>query len=595
MKIVNGELVEVTNKDVVKGYFEVPSTVMRLGSRCFKKATKLRKLYVPGTVTSCSYSTFDECKFIKEINLVKDKFVESYLDYSKFKIIDINVEDENARTKFRHPRKFKKLNINWEDKSISLKNAKVTRITKTDDTVILIGEDDTKATFITKDSVREVDLEELLNYSEEMLDFLDFRKKYPNIIDDKLHYFYNWIDIMKSSSAIKNNKLPNEYALEAIPFNKKDITTFYISKKKIEELMEEFKVKQYKDKTNFVKMCYILGFFTGNIKDQEKCVAFLRKHERSVDYLVSRFTSADIKNNLYNKEFRDIIIDDYDNVHKNIVYSYGTERNLLSEVYNNFKLLKNECKRQKLDLDFISLKTVYINSKLKVHKGNEELFKAYEEYARDYSIDSFERIQRLYEKAKEVAKLESKKIIYTIDQETDCPYKWLEPTDTNNYFLGNKVGCCAKIGGMGEGILRESVLNSEVANLALYGKKGKIIGKCTAYYNVKEKYILFNNAEVAREADNIEKLELFKALKRAVIDQAEALNKDEIKVKKILIGMTRNDLSEQIFEDGLYIEKEKLKDNLTFIGESGFSTAVYAGDAGSSQCVLWDYDKQKVL
>ena len=199
-------------------------------------------------------------------------------------------------------------------------------------------------------------------------------------------------------------------------------------------------------------------------------------------------------------------------------------------------------------------------------------------------------MQTLYEQAKKMAEVESKKIIKTIDKHNGYTYEWLDATNIDNYFLGNKVGCCARINGFGEGILRESVLNSEVSNLVIKNPQCKIVGKCTAYYNRSKKYILFNTAEVL-QSRLINTKQIYEALKRAVKDQVEVLNKDDILVKIIAIGLRNNDLISEIDVNPTF----PLLENRSFDGMFDGVPNFYEGDANDpmyGQHTLWEANRQ---
>ena len=135
------------------------------------------------------------------------------------------------------------------------------------------------------------------------------------------------------------------------------------------------------------------------------------------------------------------------------------------------------------------------------------------------------------------------------------------------------------------------MINPDVANLILYDENNNVIGKATAYYNRKKKYILFNNAETkvittkGLKNERERQKECLEALIRGTLDAVKALKQKGEDVIEVRIGMLRNDLEEAIKEYGLKISYDLLE---------AYDWKDYDGDASGSydgQAILYKDDK----
>ena len=229
----------------------------------------------------------------------------------------------------------------------------------------------------------------------------------------------------------------------------------------------------------------------------------------------------------------------------------------------------------------------YINhNTFDVRDQNEKLLSVVNELAVHINQDEFDEIQDIYEQSKNVLKnIPSVKD----DLKNNITYHWSKSDNPVNIILGYLVDCCAKLGATGEDIMRQSMINPDIANLIIYDENNQVLGKATAYYNSRKKYILFNNAEVkvTKELKNSKerRREILNALLRAVDDLTKAFKKNNVNINEVRIGMGHNDLALAIKEAKIEIELDDLFDNYHYDG--------YIGDANGEegQAILYKDDK----
>ena len=380
--------------------------------------------------------------------------------------------------------------------------------------------------------------------------------------------------------------LPDEFILKSIPAKESDIKSFMHKFKSFNSMFDEYSVPEDL-RVGFVKFCYSIGLFSGSKDDSNKALKFVKSVITKDEFNEKLRLFNNLNTSHFNRDFADFFMDNWEYILSN----FNFEK--INSLYCDFKKIKKYCF---LTGNILSINNVddYLNNmKFNIRNGNEELYNVIKKYESEYNTNSFNRMQSLYEKAKEMGTIVSKKIIPTKDyyNKNECHYEWLLGDNPLNFSLGNKVGCCAKINSVGEGILVSSILDISVCNLALYGRKNKIIGKATAYFNEHEKYILFNNAEISENIKSSEKKELLDCILRAVEDQVAAQNASCIKVTKVAMGMHNNDLFKQIKDKKLRIIKKNLLNNLTFVSGDN----IYYGDANNpsdGQCILWKMHKK---
>ena len=275
-------------------------------------------------------------------------------------------------------------------------------------------------------------------------------------------------------------------------------------------------------------------------------------------------------------------------------YTLKRHKETISKKNTEIKVERDSVKVQELSVLKKNLKNIsyedicyYINhNTFDVRDQNEKLLSVVNELAVHINQDEFDEIQDIYEQSKNVLKnIPSVKD----DLKNNITYHWSKSDSPVNIILGYLVDCCAKLGAAGEDIMRQSMINPDIANLIIYDENNQVLGKATAYYNSRKKYILFNNAEVkvTKELKNSKerRREILNALLRAVDDLTKAFKKNNVNINEVRIGMGHNDLALAIKEAKIEIELDDLFDNYHYDG--------YIGDANGEegQAILYKDDK----
>lgn len=192
---------------------------------------------------------------------------------------------------------------------------------------------------------------------------------------------------------------------------------------------------------------------------------------------------------------------------------------------------------------------------------------------------------------KEIIK-EAQEIINELSQEIEdeFTYEWLEKNDPKNFILGLYCNCCAHLSGAGHGIMKSNFVHPNIQNLVILNKKGKPVAKATAYINKKQGYMVFNNVEVANEVEEYgdQIYEKFMKGVKEFVEQYNLLNPSN-PIKKVNVGMSNNDLEEQI---KLGAKPSKILESLKF-GLYGTEEYDYDGDWSRSQYTIHEPKKKK--
>ena len=153
------------------------------------------------------------------------------------------------------------------------------------------------------------------------------------------------------------------------------------------------------------------------------------------------------------------------------------------------KLLQQEYDLKKTKLKEVTVEDVkYFLSSVKynIRPGNEDM-KGILKYVSNYSVDMVDELQDIYEQGRKI----KKNIPFLKDKYEDkreFKYKWIKEDDPINLVLGIICDCCACLENGGRDIMKQSVINPDIINLALCDENNKIIGKSTAYINKEKKY-----------------------------------------------------------------------------------------------------------
>ena len=162
-------------------------------------------------------------------------------------------------------------------------------------------------------------------------------------------------------------------------------------------------------------------------------------------------------------------------------------------------------------------------------------------------------------------------------------YEFLSKYDALNFVLGKYCSCCSHIEGAGKGIMKATIIHPDCQNLVIRNESGRVIAKSTLYINRKEGYGVFNNVEINNYIrDDETKFLIYKKYLEAVDAFAKKYNNKypETPLKQINVGMSLNDLNEQLGENN-----EKASELLQGLDFSLFGG--YSGDWQNGQYVIW--------
>ena len=439
------------------------------------------------------------------------------------------------------------------------------------------------------------------------------------LIPKKIVEEYGCENIIKLYEANKIISLEKIYkniskdVLYVLPITNDDLKGYILNKKHFAEIIgdKEINNEEYQD---IFKMCFTLGLFS---KPSEELKQFIKQilNENDMDYIHQMWTA--VKLTIYKPKFKELFIKLYkdgnieyngQNIigrvyssfeklkdctikrHEELISKKNTKIKRLKELGANTTLLEQELENLKKNKKTITYDDIvyYIkNNVFEISKGNEALASVISELSIHMEQSGFDEIQYIYEGSKGI----EKSIPLTIDSGGhEFRYHWSSSDNPINTILGYVVGCCAKLGGVGEDIMRQSMINPDIVNLILYDENNNIIGKATAYYNRKKKYILFNNVEAKpitahglKSAEARQK-ECLEALIRGVTDVVKALKERGEDISEVRAGMLRNDLAHAIKDYGLEISYDLLE---------AYNWKGYSGDASdvdSGQAIIYKDD-----
>lgn len=358
---------------------------------------------------------------------------------------------------------------------------------------------------------------------------------------------------------------------------------------------------------NFYKLCYILGLFKfggsildncidaiikiyqnemiNEVLDEIECNEFnlqfskfiinnSDKFDLLIPYFKELYTNFKVISNIILKRKKQIISDK--NTEKLNIQNDGLD---ITDITNEIEYLKKHCK----DLTVEDIITYFKTNTFVIRKGNEELNKIMP-ILKFHIITQkdFDVIQDIYEEAILLKKLNNDIFESVMNSFEGIHYGWLDNTDVNNLILGYIVNCCAKLNHTGQEIMHLSMTNPNVRNLVILNGD-KIIGKATAYYNFKEKYLLFNTVELSyqfmfsKKTTLYEKRKVLQEIIKGIRFQITKMEEKGYSVDDIRIGMTRNDLYNEIKEQ-FKIENENLLENIKY--------GTYIGDASDGQAII---------
>lgn len=413
------------------------------------------------------------------------------------------------------------------------------------------------------------------------------------------------------TSLDKIDEYINDNVFDVMPINNDSIKGYILNRKKFETLLEKVtkgkKIKRELYKSLF-KMCFVLGVFNNQDLD---AISFIEKivNEHGINYVDKIF--GGVKLNIFKPKFKDIFfklynsdIDEEDleeivhrlynsfedinkytiKVHEEILSKKNTElirsRNKGLDTTSLEKEIE-ELKKGVKEITYDDIVYYIKNHNFIIRTGNEALKSVENELSLHIKQNEFDVLQDIYEKSINV----EKNIPLTKDiSDSDIRYHWSKSDNPINLTLGYLVSCCAKLGATGEDIMRQSMINPDIANLIIYDENNQVIGKATAYYNRRKKYILFNNIETKviktyRNKSEVQrKKECLEAIIRGVNDAVSELKRQGKEVTEVRIGMKKNDLGDTILEEEIPIS-HKLLNNYDWFDYEGDANDINLGQA----------------
>ena len=426
------------------------------------------------------------------------------------------------------------------------------------------------------------------------------------------HNIINAFNILEIFPNYKFNNL-DSVILEIIPKDNDSIKGFDNNYKIFQKLRKELKIKVQRLFTNntkvyknFYKLCHIMGLFNTGSKKQEYIINIIKE-------MYSIYTIYDIHdmiNNIklvpYNSKIGDIILtnydnfnlketlsliyNDYNNISKNIIKNRKEQIGILN---SKFKKNPNEEIKEKIDrLKKLKNKIIideyinYLNTHVfDIRYDAKELEQISSTLGAYLNQEQFNKIQDLYVMSKKIEKEKEKIFTPLLDKTSNnYNYEWLSGDNPINIILGYICDCCSKYEGLGMDIMVQSMINPQVKVLVIRDSKNNIIAKTTAYYNITQKYIIFNNIEIKegfmynKNILDDDRKELLNTILMGIKDQVLDMKKRGYEVNDIRMGMDLNDLDYEIREK-FPVVHDNLLDNYHYDNYEGNANDKKEGQA----------------
>ena len=162
-------------------------------------------------------------------------------------------------------------------------------------------------------------------------------------------------------------------------------------------------------------------------------------------------------------------------------------------------------------------------------------------------------------------------------------FEWLPKQDYDNLVLGKYCNCCAHIEGLGQGIMRASMVLDNCQNLVIRDSIGKIIAKSTIYVNKEEGYAVFNTVETSlNHRTDVELQKIYNAFLRGVKAFIKIYNKNnsDLPITNVSVGTKGNTILKYLKDNNH--PTVDINQSLNF-GEYSLNGSGYIGDWQSGQ------------
>lgn len=439
------------------------------------------------------------------------------------------------------------------------------------------------------------------------------------------NYRRNFLKIHEWKEEKKVKFIPPDYTLGVFP--EQEIDKYFVNKnpKRWAKLIKTLGFDQLQggEKNNslidLMKLYYAIGGFSDNQGECEKAYEYICQHiakgqkdpHKLGAELHSRFSKLTLEKG-YNKTFAQFFMRYYkDNPDfmnfrlKNKFDELMDSQDYLCAAHNNFasitkafpnRVVNGNTERELLSPRFVAEHSSFVSYN-DIQPGNEKLALLVGE--RGYSQEQFNRIQTIFENAKTN---KDKFVIFAEknDEENGIKFRLLEKDDPLGFVLGDITNCCQHIGGAAESCVEDGYLNANSGFIVFeedlkneFGEdtdKARILGQAYVWYDPETKTVCYDNIEIPKNIIN----ELRSSDKSgissemfmdSVIKSAECIlkgmNKDEIKVEKVTVGASYNDLNREL-EQGFKYEDNPVAANRNY--------TVYS-DARKRQYILKTYDE----
>ncbi len=490
----------------------LPNTLKRIGIGAFKNCKNIKELKMPGELKVICMNAFWGCENLKSINF--NAKLEEIGDYA---FGDTKIESADL------PKTLKRIGITPFHLCHNLKKLQIYQLLSNevlDETNTKISEIiiDTKKIEILKSIKKIINIDQIIfiRYKDDSFEVIDKVNKYY----DK-SYFESIFPkyVVNISKIIRNDNIFNIYYWEsilgdelkeinplgiiALPPNINTIKAFANKRKYYDNVMKDYKDNNIEEQIALIKFITV---FNGLCK----------KNNTNINKMIN-----DIDLHNITKQFKDVYIKEFNQK--------------FIDLYN--KLLQNyPIKDINLIMPFL------YNNIEKVTKLKDII-----------TIDQIETLQ--LQSNLECKNLEIKH--YKIPKKIQN-YDWLDTTNPINLLWGIIL---ASVSGRD---LVTADLDRSVRSYLIKNDKGLVIASCRVYYNVEEKYLLFNSIVLSQSFLNLgydcNKIKdvLIETVLASIEETLNFLNEKEAIITKVHVGISENNIREQLLNRGVKIIEQNI-------------------------------------
>ncbi len=593
MTIIDNVLKEISSGDIVDNRVIIPEGVKVIDREVFFENSVIKEVVFPSTLEEMKESAFKECVLLDNVILPKNlkKIGESAFSAClNLKNLVLNDDlEEIGSNAFKY--------------NVFINKIAIPKSIKT------LGKDCFETlnfAYYDKGKLYFSSNEEKIN-NNQMIFPVNFIEELSNV--ENIHDFFKYSDFKAFNSNFNNffdfwkEKYKNNYAEDSFFKEEVNMTKLLGGEKVIEK-----NYYNYKDEMlSFFKFAYLIGCFNNNKYKNLDCK--ISNKSSSLLYRLTKQNNMSIGN--YHNLLKDLSI--------NIKVSDGfikfISHNNNNKEFDNINLLLELEKRNK----GIFIRTMFsFDNVEKLRNGINENGKNYivswkdaikknnlnntyydvTDDSKDIAIlfNSYGLNQNVFDEAKKIRKLFNQKntikslINKDLKEENNnnsFTYEWLDKSKPENYILGIFCNCCANITSncYGNNIAKYSILSNNLQNLVVRDENNVIIGKATIFVNKKKGYAVINDFEINKkyrygeseknpgiylyETNYIKtkkereqtklRLLIFKTFIRGINDFVkEYNNENDIKIRKVNVGMGANRLKANVLEYMPEMDENKL-------------------------------------